>query len=192
MTTQSSSLPYSMRLPFQFDVSRLHADLACVGDDEWVTHYETRDFEGGWSGVALQALGGQTGNLRALPMALPLYQPTPLLARCPYFAEVLNSFPLAVGAARLLRLDSGSRILPHQDQGLGMAEVRIHIPVQTNENVEFFLEGERIVLKDGECWFLDLSRMHSVFNGSDIPRVHLVLDCASSDWLWEQLSASSA
>ena len=193
MTTSPSALPASKRLPLDFDAARLRADFALVGDDEWVAHYETRDFEGGWSGVALRALGGQTGNLRALPMAMPLYAPTPLLARCAYFAQILSQFPLAIGAARLLRLESGSRILPHHDMGLGTGgEVRLHIPVQTNERVEFFVEAERVVLGEGQCWFLDLSRSHHVFNGSDAPRVHLVLDCAPSPWLWEQLNGKGA
>ena len=184
MTTQ---LPISKQLALRYDAKRLHADLALVKDDEWVAHYETRDFEGGWSGVALRALGGQIGNLRAMPMAMPLYEPTALMERCCYFAEILNSFPLEIGAARLLRLDVGSRILPHHDVGLGMNEVRLHIPVQTDPRVEFFLENERVVLREGECWFLDLGRTHSVYNGADKARVHLVLDCAPSEWLWEQL-----
>ena len=184
MTTQ---LPTSKQLSLHYDAERLHADLALVNDDEWVPHYETRDFEGGWSGVALRALGGQIGNLRAMPMALPLYEPTALMERCSYLREILNSFPLMIGAARLLRLDVGSRILPHHDMGLGMNEVRLHIPVQTDARVEFFLEVVRVVLRVGECWFLDFGRTHSIYNGADKARVHLVLDCVPSDWLWRQL-----
>ena len=172
------------RLALRFSAARMQDEVGGIGPEEWTSHYETRDFEGDWSGVALRGLGGQTGNLRSFPGAGPLFAPTPLLGRCPYFQEVLNSFECELNAVRLLRLAPGSRILPHRDDGLGPdAEVRLHIPVQTDPRVEFFLDDQKLALAAGECWYLDLGRTHAVYNGWSRPRIHLVLDCAANPWL---------
>ena len=172
------------RLALNFSAERMQAETLGIGPDEWVPHYETRDFEGDWSGVALRAIGGKAANLRTFPGAGPLYEFTPLLQRCPYFQEVLGHFQCPLNAVRLLRLAPGSRILPHRDDGLGQGrEVRLHIPVQTDPLVEFCLDGKTLRMTAGECWYLDLSREHAIFNGWTDFRVHLVLDCVPNLWL---------
>lgn len=178
------------RLPLNFDAAALQSELAAVEPQEWVEHYNKNDFEGDWRGVALRALGGQTGNLRAIPGAQILYEDTPLLKRSPVFAQVLSSFQCPIGTARLLTLAPGSVIREHSDSRLGTesGEVRLHVPIQTHPDVEFYLQNERVVMQAGECWYLDLSLPHRVDNHSPVERVHLVLDCAVNPWLYSLLS----
>lgn len=178
------------RLPLTFEAAALQADLERVESHEWMPHYNKEDFEGEWRGAALRSVGGQAQNLRALPGAQMLYDDTELLKRCPALASVLSAFQCPIGAARLLGLAPGSVIREHCDSRLApdFGEVRLHIPIQTHPDVEFYLCGERIVMQPGECWFLNFSLPHRVENRSPFERVHLVLDCVNNSWLNALLS----
>jgi hypothetical protein len=84
-----------------------------------------------------------------------------------------------------LKLTAGSRIREHRDYDLGFAEgqMRLHIPVTTNPDVQFFLDAHRVELQEGECWYLDLSLPHWVENRGATDRIHLVIDCELNEWL---------
>ena len=61
--------------------------------------------------------------------------------------------------------------------------VRLHIPVVTNPDVEFYLNGSRVLLEAGSAWYLRLSDPHRVHNNGDRDRIHMVVDTAVNDWL---------
>src|SRR5260221_8531210 len=180
----ASMLSY-LKLPFQFDVQRLKADLNAIPAEAWIAHFNTVDYEGQWSGAALRSAGG-TPNI--VPEALSSNAPfveTPLLAQCPYIREVLAVFECPQQSVRLLRLHAGSRIREHIDQALDYedGEVRLHIPVVTNPDVEFYLDGERLIMQEGECWYTNVNLPHRVDNHSTQDRVHLVIDCQVNQWI---------
>jgi hypothetical protein len=177
----------SYKLPMSFDSDRLKADLACFQADEWIPHFNTRYYEGDWSGIALRAVGGRAGQLYPDPTATDDFADTPMLARCPYFQEVLTAFHCPLTSARLLRLSARSSIREHKDYKLGFedGELRVHVPVVTNVNVAFFLAGEQVIMQEGEAWYLNLNLSHRVENQSDIDRIHLVIDCVVNDWVRE-------
>ena len=184
----------SIRLPLTFTANDLQRDLAQIRPEEWVRHYNTNDYEGEWTGVALQSVGGAAGNLYADPSPQAVFVETPVLARCHYLREVLAQFPCPLRAVRLLRLAPGARIREHRDPGLGVqeGEVRIHVPVATNPDVDFVVAGKPVTMQVGETWFIDFSQPHRVANRGTTHRVHLVLDCTVNDWLRGLLPAASA
>jgi hypothetical protein len=49
--------------------------------------------------------------------------------------------------------------------------------------MEFYLAGSRVVMGEGECWYLDLSQPHRLHNRGKTDRIHLVIDCVVNDWL---------
>jgi hypothetical protein len=170
-----------------FDPDRLKADLGRFEPAEWIPHFNTRYYEGDWSGIALRAVGGRAGQLYPDPTATDDFADTPLLERCPYLQEVLAVFHCPLTSVRLLRLSAGSSIREHRDYKLGFedGELRIHVPVETNLNVAFFLAGERVTMEEGEAWYLDLNLPHRVENHSETNRIHLVIDCVVNDWVRE-------
>ena len=113
---------------------------------------------------ALRSAGGDAAGLFPDPLATPAVASTPLLDRCPYFAEVLDQIRCPQTSARLLRLASGSTIREHRDYELAFedGEIRLHIPVATGPEVEFALDGRPIVMAAGECWYLNLNLPHRV------------------------------
>jgi hypothetical protein len=187
-------MPSWFKLPLRFDPVRLRGDLAGIPAEEWTAHYNRQDYAGEWGGVALRSVGGVSARLYADPAAREPFADTPLLARCPYFQEVLGRFQCPLQAVRLLRLRAGARIREHRDFKLSLedGDIRLHIPILTNPDVHFVVNGERLVLNPGETWYINFNLPHRVANRGTTDRVHLVLDCQVNDWLRGQLPAAGA
>ena len=183
--------PSSARLPLWFDPSGLEADVDALSPGDWIPHFNTRYYEGDWSGAALRAVGVVADRLYPDPTARDQFSDTPVLERCPSARAALASFRCPLLAVRFLRLGPGSRIREHTDFNLSVddGEVRIHVPVTTNPGVEFHLDGSPVDMAPGEVWYLDLNLRHAVVNAGSVPRVHLVVDCVVDDWMRELILA---
>lgn len=187
-------MQHSLKLPLTFDANRLRADLDQILTSEYVPHFNTQYYQGDWSVVPLRSIGGLANQIYPDPTKTDAYADTPLLTRCSYVREVLGYFQCPLQAVRFLRLAAGSVIKEHRDFRLGYAdgEVRLHIPVITSPEVEFILAGQRVLMKEGECWYLDVNEKHSVANRGAVDRIHLVLDCNVNHWLREMMLGASA
>lgn len=175
------------KLPLHFDAKRLHADLASLEQSDWIEHFVTQNYSGSWSVLPLRALAGETHPVRMIysDPGCKDFVPTPFLDRAPYFKEVLDAFACPLLAVRLMKLSAGSAIKEHRDHDLDYEQgvVRLHIPVVTNRKVKFYLNDSRVVMQEGECWYLRLSDPHRVVNGGKTDRVHLVIDAEVNQWL---------
>lgn len=174
-----------LKIPLNFDVKRLQADAITALKTSWIPHFNTNDYSGSWQALSLRSIGGQTTSL--MPLAADenaKYLNTPLVEKCPYFKEIIESFEYELEAVRLLKLDPGSIIKEHTDQGLGYEnqEFRIHIPIQTNPEVTFYSCGEPFRPEPGECWYLNAGQPHAVENFGKTPRIHLIIDGIRNDW----------
>ena len=187
-------MPPSFRLSVAFDAARLQADLAGLVAADYVPHFNTRYYQGDWSAVPLRSIGGRADQIYPDPTKKNAFADTPLLARCPYVRDVLAALPCPQQAVRFLRLKAGSIVKEHRDFELGFedGEVRLHIPVHTNPGVVFRLDGQRVVMHEGECWYNNFNLPHSVENRGSADRVHLVIDCVVNDWLRARLTADAA
>jgi hypothetical protein len=173
-----------LQFPFRFDAARLQADLARVLPYEWAKHYNDQDYGGDWRGVALRSVNGTAGQLFA-EHAESTFLDTPLLGRCPYFREALSVFECPLKSVRLLSLAPQSYIREHSDHALDYedGEVRIHIPIQTNPDVEFYVSGERLLLEEGHSYYVNVNLPHRVNNRGTADRVHLVIDAKVNEWV---------
>ena len=180
----------AVRLPLSFDPGGLRADLDQIDSGEWLTHFNAGYFEGAWTGVALRGVSGRTQELYADPSASD-YADTPVMLRCPHLAAATGMLRCPLKSVRLLKLSAGSHIREHRDQDLGWdaGEVRLHVPIITHPEVDFFLNGRRVVMREGECWYLDLGLPHRVQNRGTTDRIHLVIDCLLNDWLRATIEA---
>ena len=177
----------AVKLPLAFDPAALMQDLRRVPEDRWIAHFVEDNYEGDWSGVALRGPAGVTHPIQEL-FANPgteAWANTSLYDACPYLAEVMSAFRCELLSVRLLRLGPGSVIREHVDHCLAFedGEVRLHVPVQTNPEIRFWLNEELIPMQVGETWYLNVNLPHRVENNSDEYRVHLVLDCVVNRWL---------
>jgi len=173
------------KLPLSFDPAPMKRDLELLATEYWLAHFNTRYFEGEWSGVALRSIGGDAGQIYPDPHAKGSVENTQILDLCLNLQSALAAFKCPIRSARLLKLAAGAYIKEHRDYNLSLAdnEARLHIPIITNPDVEFFLDAERVEMREGECWYLDFSLPHWVRNGGTADRVHLVIDCEVNEWL---------
>ena len=177
--------PIAVRLNLGFDAAALLADADRPQPGDWLLHFNTSNYSGNWSGVVFRGPSAAYGIAPTSAIADDPVLDHPLLAACPAVAAALRAFECPILSARFLRLEPGAVIQEHRDDDLvpGLGKARIHIPVQTNPEVEFIVAGRRIKLLPGECWYLDLSHPHRVQNLGATTRIHLVIDCDRNDWL---------
>jgi quercetin dioxygenase-like cupin family protein len=177
----------------RYDVERLRADLKTAEQQGQAhLHWSTKEHDGGWSAIPLMSVEGKV-DPESLRLGAGRYDKTPILKHCPYFEEIIDSFQCPKHRVRLMRLEPGTNIHEHTDPGdsWALGQVRIHIPIVTHDEVYFYVDGERIMMKPGEMWYCDFSRPHRVANKSPIGRVHLVLDLTVNPWLRQMFPAES-
>lgn len=180
----SFNTPY-LKLPLRFDLARMQQELAGLESGWWVSHFNTQAYEKSWNCIPLRSVGGSLSNV--IPIEGAQFQDTAILAGCPYFRQVINSFECEKTSVRLMALEPGGIIKPHRDEGAALEDglTRLHIPIQTSEQVEFCIDGERVHFSAGDTWYLNASCLHGVENRSTVNRVHLMLDCITNSWLEE-------
>jgi quercetin dioxygenase-like cupin family protein len=114
---------------------------------------------------------------------------TPALKASPYLSGVVDTFrPHSdVTLVRLLRLAPGGIVDEHTDPTLGLqveqSVIRLTIPIFTNEAVKFFLNGNPVPMKPGECWYLRLTDPHRVINAGTTERINMTIDMVPNEWV---------
>ena len=179
--------PDRLRLPLEFEPEQLAADMAEFSRADWIAHFVRQNYDGDWSAIPLRSTVGARHPIQTI-YSDPTqndFEDQPALAGTPYFQAVLARFACPLRAVRLMRLTPGSLIKEHSDYDLSFEDgtVRIHIPVVTNEAVDFRLNGVRCDMPAGSVWYLRLSDPHSVANRGANDRVHMVIDAVVNDWM---------
>lgn len=170
-------------LPFSFDKEKLLRDLDICIREEWPLHHNTNDYTGNWTSLALRSPSGKVEDTYA-HSANSMFTDTELMEKCSYFREIVNMFECDKETIRLLRLAPGSMIKEHTDRGEAYeyGNFRIHIPVSTDENVFFTIDGHKLNMAAGECWYASFHLPHSVQHNGTKDRIHLVLDLCRNEW----------
>lgn len=74
-------------------------------------------------------------------------------------------------------LCAGGSIAEHIDAGPSLPFVhRCHVPIVTNDDVEFTIEDVAYRFREGIAYEIDNTRRHAVANRGQTPRVHLICD----------------
>jgi hypothetical protein len=171
------------RLPVRFEVARLREEIDALPASAWVSH--PNGIPGNTSLRLISVDGGENDNLRG-PML-----PTPHLRASPYIRQVLASFGVVWSRSRLMRLAPGAQVPEHADASYHWYNrVRLHIPIRTRPAVKFHCDGQTVHMAAGEAWLFDNWRRHSVDNGSDEERVHLVADTTGTAAFWQFVGQS--
>lgn len=185
-----------IKLPLSFDASRLKQDLHGLEQGEWIDHFVKQNYSGSWSVIPLRA--PRTAKHPVMMIGSDPtcddFVDTPFLERSPYLKAVLAQIECPLDAVRLMKLAVGSDIKEHRDHELAYEDghIRMHIPVVTNPEVEFYLNDRRVVMGEGECWYLRLSDPHRVANRGRTDRVHLVIDARVNAWVTEIFARGTA
>jgi hypothetical protein len=156
-----TGFPDRLRLPLDFEPDRLAADMAKFSHPQWIEHFVKQNYDGDWSVIPLRGPAGARHPIQMIysDPGCSTFEDTPMLTGSHYFRAVLDAFACPQQAVRLMRLAPGSVIKEHHDNDLSFKQgmVRIHIPVLTNDGVDFRLNGVRCIMAAGSSWYLRLS-----------------------------------
>jgi aspartyl/asparaginyl beta-hydroxylase (cupin superfamily) len=110
-------------------------------------------------------------------------------ARFPELKEIVDRFRCPIRHMMFYSLLPGGVLHPHRDMSgaVGLGGLRFHIPIITNNGVDFRVSGERVVMLPGDLWALDTSYLHAVANRGAEDRVHLVIEVEVNDWVRNQI-----
>lgn len=189
---RQSDWPDRVRLPLTFDPAPLVSDIAALERRDWTEHFVKQNYDGEWSALPLRASATATHPIQMIYSApgVTEFVDTPWRERMPAISAVIDAFDCPARTVRLMRLAAGSVIKEHEDLELDVADgyARVHVPVLTNPQVDFRLNGQQVTMRPGEAWYLRLADPHSVVNAGDTARVHLVIDLVVNDWLLRQMA----
>jgi hypothetical protein len=185
------------RLASRTDIQPIVEEIARLESIAWRAHYNQAHYNGDWDILPLRSIGGSMENLFSVHASASgevAYEDTEALGLSPSLQHVLDSIHCEKRAVRLMRLRAHSEIKQHSDHELSLedGEARLHIPIVTNDDVHFFLDEELIPMREGECWYLNLTLPHRVTNASSEDRIHLVVDCVVNEWLRNELLREDA
>jgi hypothetical protein len=194
----TSNLPPAVRLLPQFDSIRLASELALLESGCWLAEepYKFEGFfgsdtkvyhDGRWVGLSLRSQGGRLERTDPGGPGLEEFADTQLVQQAPYLASVLAVLNTPLRSARLLRLPPGAEIGEHRDtyHGFEYGQVRLHVPITTNDGVENVIRRQQQTWRPGELWYGDFGSPHSGRNNGKTDRVHLVVDAMITPRLFE-------
>ena len=121
---------------------------------------------------------------------------TPALEQSPYLQSVIDTFKeySTVNLVRLLFLAPNSIVKEHTDPTLALEEeksmIRLTVPIDNNEGVEFYLNDTLVPMQVGECWYLRLSDAHRVINNGNTDRINLTIDVIPNEKIIELINNS--
>jgi quercetin dioxygenase-like cupin family protein len=176
-----------IQLPLAFDAARMQKDIQALDLDDFIEY----------NVLPLRSPAHMVEPSIAPPPPADDYADgswtewldTPALRESRYLSGVVDTFREhgEVTLVRLLRLAPGGIVNEHTDPTLGLhihkSVIRLTIPVLTNGDVEFFLNGIAVPMKPGECWYLRLTDPHRVVNAGSTERINMTIDMVPSDWV---------
>lgn len=177
-------------LPLLAPYAAMQQDFECAAL-QWSDHFNKMNYEGSWTVVPLRSVEGNDSIIPGLT-ATDVFLDHPNVELFPSVKKLLAAMECNLRSVRLLNLAAGASIKPHRDHELSFeqGEARLHIPLVTNDEVEFYVHDQRVVMQTGECWYMNANLKHHVVNRGKTDRVHLVIDCKVNEWL-EELMASA-
>ncbi|RVT48134.1 aspartyl/asparaginyl beta-hydroxylase domain-containing protein [Rheinheimera sediminis] len=174
---------------------QMREELELLLQLQWHTHVNQRDYQGGWDVLPLRCASEHL-NGHAILQSFALYPSEgwsnlPQLEQSPALLRFINELPYQVKSVRLMRLHPAAEIKPHCDHGLSLehGEARLHLPLQTNELLKFFVNDQLVPMQAGQLWYINADQVHRVENKGAEPRINLVLDCVVNAELKEQIYA---
>jgi hypothetical protein len=160
-----------VRLTLSTDPERLRDEVAALPGSSWGT---TAGRVGVHNAAEALFLRGYAPAEGPKPI-----EDRPALQQLPYIRSILEEMiPAPPLRALLARLPAGATIAPHVDRPPYFSKsLRIHIPIETNDQVWMLCAGLAYQMRPGEIWVLNNSTEHAVWNRHpSLARTHLICD----------------
>lgn len=180
------SISDRIRLPFNFKVDRMIEEFHLLKPKK-LDYYDV---------IELRAPSHTIDKSLPLPKPVKNYADgswttwmnSPQLEKSEYLRGILEIFDkhTEVRLVRLLRLAPNAVVHEHTDPSLGLdvseSVIRLTIPIMNQES-SFLLNGVKVNMEPGDCWYLNLTNPHKVINKGKQERVNLTIDIVPNDWV---------
>ena len=173
----------------EFDVSAIQKRIALIPEEVWLTNPERPEkFDVHADTRTIRLIFDYLAHKK--PDAFQLYLELQDVVD-PLLMQIAEYYDNSEGAKALgddfkpgsflrvllVKLLPGRMIPKHRDHGDTLLRThRLHKPIVTHENVMFSVGQKQLQMKEGHIWEINNRRKHSVKNGSDIERIHLIAD----------------
>ena len=203
------SLPVIKELPVEPSLLDFDGVLDYIDNTEF-SKVKTKYSKGDdWTAISLRGYGPtpldilKPNVLKSKVKTETVLQDTSLLEEDGFqvINDILAKIPSTFERVRFMKIKANSGIGKHSDRidkDFGIEDgniIRIHVPIRTNDQVEFYLwEGkEKLVnyLEVGHYYYVDVRAPHAVTNNSDVDRIHLVIDVYVNDEIRKLLGIAS-
>ena len=150
--------------------------------DKFYTHREDT-YGKGWKSLTLHGMNDDTQSLNTYgdrQDTLNQLDWTWVANECPVTKKFLTDVWPAeyLNRVRFMLLEPGGYILPHQDRKDHEKRLSVcNISLNNPKGCNFALKDKgRVPFKDeGSAFLMDISNVHSVWNTSDKPRIHMII-----------------
>lgn len=182
-----------IKLPFTFEVDKMHAEVNALKLEQY-EYYKVIPLRAP-AHLVDASLPFPEGKGNFADGTWTDWMNTPALEKSPYLKSIVNEVSqyTTVNLVRLLFLAPNSVVKEHTDPTLGLEEeesmIRLTIPIDNNDGVEFYLNNSLVPMKVGECWYLRLTDSHRVINNGKTDRINLTIDVIPNDKLVELIKS---
>lgn len=102
----------------------------------------------------------------------------------PIIKDMESVYKGKFGRILLIKLPHDADITPHfDDDPYFDITRRFHLPIVTNDLVDFYVNDEVVNMKEGQCWEINNRKTHKVVNRGINDRVHLLFDIVPGGYL---------
>ena len=158
----------------------MHKEAEALSD-KFHTHRDT--YGEGWKSLTLHGLDEDTQSLNIYgerQETLKQLDWTWVADACPVTKKFLTDVWPAefLNRVRFMYLEPGGYILPHQDREDHEKRLSVcNISLNNPKGCNFVLKNQgRVPFKDeGSAFLMDISNVHSVWNRSNKPRIHMII-----------------
>jgi hypothetical protein len=159
----------------------MHAEAEALIDH---FHDHRLDYGKGWKSLTIHGLNEDTQSLNQYGEnrveTLKQLDWTWVANKCPITKKFLTDVWPAefLNRVRFMLVEPGGYILPHQDRPNDQKRLSVcNISLNNPEGCEFVMKGQGTVPFDnnGSAFLMDISNVHSVWNRSDKPRIHMII-----------------
>jgi len=146
-------------------------------------HVHRDEYGKGWRSLTLHGLNEDTQTLDSYgdrQETIKQLDWTWVAEKCPITKKFLTDVWPAeyLNRVRFMLLEPGGYILPHQDRADEEKRLSVcNISLNNPEGCEFVMKEQGRVPFDnnGSAFLMDISNVHSVWNRSDKPRIHMII-----------------
>jgi len=186
---QQNDLNDRIKLPFNFNVEKMHSEIKALNLADFI-YYSVLPLRSP-SHIADPSLPVPPPPVSGdyADGSWTQWSDLAPLKNSPYLSSVVDTFRKhsKVTLVRLLRLAPGAIVKEHTDPTLGLEQknsvIRLTIPIQSDDAVEFYLNNSIVPMKEGQCWYMRLSDPHRIIHSGNVERINMSIDVVPNEWI---------